>query len=131
MERLANLLSRSKFASGCMSAEQIAVAAWAASVGKRLSVRTRAVTLVDGRLIVEVPDEVWKKQLRPLEGQIVDNLEKVLGDRRVKSIAYRIAIPRRGPAREESLELVRDDADGIADPILNRIYRAKRRRATA
>jgi len=131
MERLANLLSRSKLASGCMSAGQVAVAAWTAAVGKRLSARTRAVALVDGRLVVEVPDEIWKQQLSPLEGQIVANLAEVLGDRRVKAVVYRVAAPRRGPGREEALPAVRDEADGIADPIFSRIYRAKRRRATA
>jgi predicted nucleic acid-binding Zn ribbon protein len=129
MERAAKLLGQSKLAGRCFTRQQLAVAAWPAAVGKKVAAHTKAVTVAGNRLIVEVEDEVWRRQLTPLESQIVPRIAATAGTGVVASIHYRVAVPRRLPVREHNVVRSADEADQIADPILSRIYKAKRKRA--
>jgi hypothetical protein len=138
MERAANLLRKWKLADGCVTSDQVAIAAWPLAAGKKVAAHSRAVGLVRGRLVVEVSDEIWRNQLRTVRGFILNKLEKDLGAKVVNDIEFRVVPPRRGPGREE--RVVRgplfhpqppDEADLIADPDLATIYKYKRKRATA
>jgi hypothetical protein len=128
MERAGRVIGKLKFRE---SDEHLAVAAWRAAVGNRIALRTHAVTLVRSRLVVEVEDAVWQRQLFALRGQILKRLEEVVGRRIVEGLEFRIAVPRMGPSRAESLNPSADEADAIRDPVLRSIYKASRKKATA
>ncbi len=110
-----------------LSDEQIALASWRVAVGERLASRTNPIALVRDRLVVEVEDAVWQRQLFTLRSQIMRQLENAAGRRIVEQLEFRIALPKRKPARAESL----DEADGIKDAYLRNIYKAARRKASA
>ena len=133
MKRAANVLGKSTFAAGCVSGEQIAVAAWPGAIGKKVAAHTRAVTLVDGKLLVDVEDVVWQKQLTTLKRQILSRIAQVMGAGVVKDLHFRVGVAKKMPARAEQVVrgLPLDDADRIEDPILRHIYIANRKRATA
>jgi len=129
MERAGRLLGKSKSALSCLSPEELAKAAWRAAVGKRIASRAVAVSLVRSRLVIEVEDEIWRKNLWTLRGQILRKLDEVFGSGVVTELEFRLGLTRRMPQREE--RPVRDEADHIEDPVLRSLYRTARRRATA
>jgi hypothetical protein len=141
MDQASRIIARWSGASAVISPERIACSAWNKAVGKRLAERTRAIKLVRDRLVVEVEDEVWRKNLWSLRYQILKNIEKAIGTQIVADVEFRVMPPRRGPQREESPglhpagynveDVVEDDSMEIADPGLRRIYRNSRRRETA
>ncbi len=114
------------------------LAAWPAAVGKRLANRTRAVAVRGTHLIVEVEDDSWRRNLWGLRHQILRNMVDLLEEATPRDIEFRIGIPRRPPKSEtveNAFQLVAphvpDEADGIADPVLRRIYLNSRRKARA
>lgn len=110
--------------------EQIATACWMKAVGKKIAQHTRVRGLVRNRLIVEVEDTVWQRNLHSLSRHITANLEKVLGRGIVTEMEFRVVPLRREPQRAIA-SIPTDDAEGIADPGLRRLYRASRLRETA
>lgn len=85
--------------------------------------------LFGNRIVVNVEDAVWQAQLTTMRQQIIDRLAQVLGRKIVTDIQFRVVPPRPKPQREtEAFAL--DEADGIPNPVLRRIYRASRKRAT-
>lgn len=104
-----------------------------AAVGRELGHRTRPTWLAKGRLTVEVDGAEWREQMYPLSGQILARLNKLLGESLVSRIDYRVARPlRRPPGRAESAagrNEPLDEASGIQDPQLRRLYRASMKRA--
>lgn len=134
MERAGRVLGSIGLSRRGVSDEQIAIAAWPVAVGKKIAGRTTAVRMVRDRLIVEVEDHVWQRQLFVLRDQILRGMEKATGRRLVEQLEFRVAVPKRPAARSEvrTAEVAAaDDADGIRDPFLRDIYKAARRRATA
>ncbi len=134
MERAASLLARLK--SKNLPVEELARAAWPTAAGKKLASRTRATHMVRETLIIEVEDAVWRQQLHALRFQILRNLGRVLGPDVVRDVEFRIGVPRRPPQREtlvspDAAAGKRDEADGIDDPVLRRIYKQSRRAAGA
>ena len=130
---IGNLSAASKGRKGedpLMDAGQIACAAWARAVGKKIAQHTRPSRLVRGRLIVEVEDAVWQRNLFTLTKHITSNLEKALGPGIVSEIEFRILPPRREPQRA-AVSLPEDESDLIADPGLRRLYRAARQKEIA
>lgn len=132
MERAANSLAKMKL-SAKMSGEELARAAWPAAVGKRIAARASVTALVRDRLVVEVEDAVWQKQLFHLRYQILRKVAEIIGDEIVRDIEFRIAIPRRPPQIAASLSESRasDEADGIKDPVLRTLYKEARKKASA
>jgi hypothetical protein len=139
MERAGKLMGKWKLSRNCTSQEEIAKAAWPVAVGKRVASHTGGVKLVRSSLVVEVEDDIWRRQLFSLRGQILKRLEDVLGEGIVTDIEFRTAVPRRLPQREErpwrraeeQSALPGDEADRIEDPVLRRSYKAARRRRSA
>ena len=84
--------------------------------------------LVRERLVVEVEDAMWQRNLHGLRGQILAKLNELLGAEAPSDIEFRIGVPRRPPQREE---LSADEADMIGDPVMARIYKISRRKALA
>jgi len=129
MERAGRSFARWTAAQAHLSTEEMVVAAWPAAVGRRLAVRTRAVAMVRSRLVIEVEDSLWQRNLYLMRHQILAKLGDLLGGNAPGDLEFRIGIPRRPPQREDSA--VRDEADAISDPVLSRIYRISRRKAGA
>jgi hypothetical protein len=134
MDPASRIIARWPDAADVITHERIACGAWKRSVGKKVAQRTRALKLVRTTLVVEVEDEMWKKNLWGLRYQILHNLAKAIGPEIVTDLELRIMPQRFGPQRADSVERVvtpADEADTIADPGLRRIYKAARRRETA
>lgn len=140
MERAGRIIARLRTAQKHFTREELTLAAWPAAIGKRLAGRTRAVALQGNNVVVLVEDDQWRRNLYGLRSQILRNLSDLLESAAPQGIEFRIGVPRRPPQREEdltsfsltspSIRLV-DDADGIVDPVLRRIYVNSRRKARA
>jgi hypothetical protein len=131
MERASKLIRGLGLPGDTLSAEELACTAWPGAVGKKVASHTRAAKLVRTKLVVEVEDSIWQRQLFSLSGQILSSLARVIGKGIVDDLEFKIAPRRREPARatvSTSAPLL-DEADGIADPVLRDIYRASRKRA--
>jgi hypothetical protein len=131
MERAGRVIGKLGISRRDLSDEQVAIGAWPVAVGKRLALRANAVRLVRERLVVEVEDVIWQRQLFGLRHQIMQQLETAAGRRIVEEIEFRVAVPKRQPARAESLTRSTDEAEGIRDPFMRNIYKAARKKASA
>ncbi len=136
MEHAGGVLARSRTARRCLSAEELALAAWPSAVGAKAARHTRAVALAGETLIVEAGDELWLRNLELLAGQILANLRRALGDAAPARIEYRLGAPRR-PVRSEAAEREfrlcspGDEAARIEDPVLRLVYMKSKRKALA
>jgi hypothetical protein len=138
MERAARLIKSNKFSQKVFTDEDLARAVWPTAVGKAIAAHTLRVKLVRETLVVEVEDSVWQKQLYCLSLQIVDRLRRVTGSDAIKDVEFRVGAPRRQPQRAIARESSSvdpanppDEADGIQDPVLKKLYRLSRKKATA
>jgi hypothetical protein len=134
MERVSRLIGRLPSGGSAIDAEGLARAAWPAAVGKKIAARTRTGRMVRTKLIVEVEDKIWQRQLFALSGQILSSLARQLGPGIVEEVEFRIVPPRRDFQRAETAQsalISLDDADQIADSDLRRIYRNARKKALA
>src|SRR5687767_9893286 len=111
MERAGRVLGNLKLAKHGVSDEEMVRSAWPAAVGRKIAVRTHAVGMVRTRLVVEVEDHVWQKQLWTLRGQILKRFEQVLGRVVVEELEFKIAVPRIQPVRAEAARVSNDEAD--------------------
>ena len=105
MERASKLIRGLRLPSDTISAEELACSAWAEAVGKKIASHTRAVRLVRTRLVVEVEDKTWQRQLWALAPFIVSNLQKHLGGGLVDDLEFRAVPRRREPQRAERFAL--------------------------
>ena len=94
MERASKLIRGLRLSGDVLSAGELACAAWPQAVGKRIAAHTRASRMVRTRLIVEVEDHIWQRQLFALTPYILSNLEKELRRRP----GGRPGVPHRAPA---------------------------------
>ncbi len=133
MQRASQLIRSLQLPGDTISAEELACACWPQAVGRKIAAHTRAVKMVRARLIVEVEDSIWQRQLFGLSHQIVRNLAKSLGAGLVEDVEFRVAPRKREPerARVALPGLAMDEAEGIADPVLRGIYKASRKKAQA
>jgi hypothetical protein len=129
MERASKLIRGLGLPGDTLSVEELACAAWPGAVGKRIASHTRAAKLVRTKLVVEVEDVIWQRQLFSLSWQILRNLVKGIGPGVVEDLEFKIVPRRREPARAQVSMPLLDEADAIADPVLRGIYRASRKRA--
>ncbi len=125
MERAGKTVARLLVRPG-VPAEDVAKAAWPAAVGRRIAEYARAVALVRDKLVVEVDDGVWQRQLWQMRTPILAKLQGLLGTNLVNDLEFRIAVPRRPPARSAS-----HSAGEIEDPVLRRNYLASERRSVS
>lgn len=138
MERAARLIRKNKLSNEIFTDEDLNRALWPAAVGKAIAAHTSRIKLVRNTLVVEVEDAVWQKQLFPLASQIVGRIQKVAGNDTVRDVEFRVAVPRRQPVRaatrEGQLQSPNqhfDEAEDIRDPVLKKVYRLSRKKATA
>lgn len=130
MERAGKSLGKLKF-SDQISTGELTCSAWPVAVGKRIARHATAVTLVRDRLVVEVDDAIWQKQLFHLRHAILKRLQDVIGDELVKELEFRIAVQRRPVEAAVTVAPSGDEADSIADPVFRLLYRQARKKATA
>ena len=134
MERASRLIGKLTSGGSPLDADDLARAAWPLAVGKIVAARTRAARMVRTRLIVEVEDLIWKKQLLTLSRQILTNLERHLGQGVIEELEFRVMPLRRDAQRAQVAQpalAASDEADAIADPVLRNIYKCARRKAGA
>ena len=135
MERASKLIRGMGLPSDTLTATELACAAWPNAVGKRIAQHTRAARLVRSKLIVEVEDHIWQRQLFTLSYQILKNLTKAIGPGLIDELEFKIIPRRRDPARanvaQPAATPLFDEADAIADPVLRHIYVASRKKALA
>ena len=133
MQRASQLIRSLRLPGEALDVEALACACWPQAVGRKVAAHTRAVRMVRARLIVEVEDDTWQRQLFGLSRQILRNLERNLGAGLVGDVEFRVAPRKREPerARVAAPRLPVDEADGIGDPVLRGIYRASRKKAEA
>ena len=133
MERLSKLICGLRLPGDMITEGDLACAAWPQEVGKRIAAHTRAAKLVRRRLVVEVEDQIWQRQLFVLGYHIVRNLEKQLGPDVVEDLEFRVVPRRREPQRavQSVAALMADEADAISDPVLRSLYKASRTKARA
>jgi hypothetical protein len=130
MERASRFIGK---LTGPIDVDQLACAAWPMAVGKKVAAHTRATRMVRNRLIVEVSDVIWRKQLLTLSAQILTNLERHLGQGIVEDLEFRVMPPRRDAQRAAVAQpsLASDEADEIADPVMRHMYKMSRKKALA
>jgi hypothetical protein len=92
MERLSKTLPAILKASGAPEevAEAACFAAWKHAVGDGLSSHAVPVQVQNSTLVIAVADNIWKKQLEHMRGQLLFRLNSVLGQAIVKSIELRV-----------------------------------------
>jgi hypothetical protein len=134
MERASRFIGRLKFPDDSVSGEQLVCAAWSATVGTRIAKHARAERLVRTKLIVGVDDSVWQRQLFGMSRMILSKLTENLGEGLVvDELEFRVAPQRRGPQRAErsTPAAPEDEADGIEDVDLRRLYITSRKKELA
>ena len=138
MERAARLIKNDKYSKRIIEDDAIVQAVWPAAVGKAIARHTGNLKIVRECLVVEVEDALWQKQLHSLRNQIVDRVQKLTGNAAIQRVEFRVGIPKRAPQRTEiahSRPVLQgtepDEADQIQDPVLKKVYRLSRKRATA
>ena|SRR5579859_1147836 len=134
MERASRLMGQLKFPNDSVSGEQLVCAAWSATVGARIARHARAERLVRTKLIVGVDDSVWQRHLFGMSQMILSKLTENLGEGLVvDQLEFRVAAPRRGPQRAErsTSAIPLDEADGIEDADLRRLYITSRKKELA
>jgi predicted nucleic acid-binding Zn ribbon protein len=133
MERASKLIRGLRLSDDLVAPEQLCCAAWPEAVGKKIAAHTRPAKLVRTRLVVEVEDHTWQRQLFTLTPHILNNLETTLGRGLVEDLEFRIVPRRREPvmARQAMPALPADDADAIVDPVMRDLYKLSRKKAQA
>ena len=133
MERASKLIRGLSLPCDTMSAEELACAVWPQAVGKKVAAHTRAARLVRTRLVIEVEDVTWQRQLNALSRHIVSNLGKAMGAGMVEDLEFRVVPRRREPQRatQPTPALFADESNAIADPVMRSLYRAARKKALA
>jgi len=133
MERASKVIRGLRLPGDTLTPEELARGAWANAVGKRIAEHTRPAKLVRTKLVIEVEDHIWQRQLFSLSYWILNNLRKGIGEGIVDDLEFKVVPRRREPARATvSVPTpLFDEADGIEDPVLRDIYRAARKRSRA
>lgn len=133
MEPASRVIGGLRLPSDTFTAEELVCTAWAGSVGKKVAAHTRALKLVRDRLVVEVEDATWQRQLWALRLQILQNLAKSVGAAIVQDVEFRVMPRRREPQRAVALAAAAppDEANLIEDPVLRGLYRQSRKKALA
>jgi predicted nucleic acid-binding Zn ribbon protein len=94
-------------------AEAACVAMWRQAVGEVLASHAVPIQLRDQNLTVAVDDNLWKKQLEQMRGQLLSRLNYVLGQAWVTSIEIRVdpkalAASRKPPQESVKVEIDRE-----------------------
>ncbi len=117
-------------------ADEIIRCAWEHLAGRLLAGRTRPLRVFQNRLIVEVPDSSWPRQMRRYESLLIERIGRLLGEKVVTGLewhvnpalaaplaapdqAAEVIPPRIPPQTDASLE---GAAKKIRDPELRQLF---------
>ncbi len=110
--------------------EELVRTYWPSTVGPQIARRTRPVRILKGRLIVDIEGQEWRRQLAPMGRTIARQLNGAVGKDVLEDVEFRVMVPNiRPPGRAqtatgtEDSHQRQDEASGIEDPNLRRIYR--------
>jgi len=136
MQRIAEMLPEvyRKLAREAADEQALLLGLWPVVVGAKIAARTRPLRLSGSTLEVQTADQQWRKELARMIPDIIRRLNAASGKSVVQDLQFLVDVKRapRPPRRAASATgLKRDEADGIADPELRRLYRLSRRRAQA
>ena len=137
MQRASRLILNKKVSREIISDDDVVTAVWPSAVGKAIAAHTLRLKMVRSKLVVEVEDAIWQRQLYSLSGQILNRLRTLLIDGKVEDIEFRVGAPKRPTQRAVAvrntplLDNPRDEADSIQDPVLKKVYQLSRRKASA
>ncbi len=140
MERAGRIIAKLAKAREHLSAQDLVFAAWPAAAGRPIAAHTRTVAFYQGKLLIEVEDDLWKRNLNAFQSQLLRNLKDLLEDVAPREIEFKVAAMRKAPRAEHHTparsravggSLFPDEADAIPDPVLRRIYVNSRRKALA
>jgi predicted nucleic acid-binding Zn ribbon protein len=70
--------------------EEAPVLAWPVVCGTTVAEKTRALSFVDGVLVVAVPDTAWRSQLQQMYQQYLAGLNQIAG-KQVRNISFVVA----------------------------------------
>ena len=70
--------------------EEAPVLAWPVVCGATVAEKTRALSFVDGVLVVAVPDTAWRNQLQQMYQQYLAGLNQIAG-KQVRNISFVVA----------------------------------------
>lgn len=114
-------------------AEAACVALWKQAVGEGLSGHAVPIQLREQKLTVAVEDNLWKRQLEQMRGQLLSRLNYVLGQGTVKSIELHVDPKQlaalRGPAKESAKPKVEHAAPAELLGVAARLEDVELRRA--
>ena len=101
-------------------AEDLIRSAWNHLAGRRLAARTRPLRIYRGKLVVEVPESSWARQLRSFEGALLDRVNRLLGERRISDVEWHVNAALEAPVDSTSRkpprrEVRRPDDDRTLD----------------
>lgn len=133
MERAGRLIGKMDLSRQLADAETRARNAWPVAAGKKIAAHTRATALVRDKLVVEVEDAVWQRQLSTLRHFLLRNLAREMGEAVVSEIDFRPMPRRREPQRAQSArpaDPVIDPAEQIGDPVLALVYKRSKVRSS-
>jgi hypothetical protein len=141
MERAARVLRKTQQSRSILDDSQAIEAVWPTAVGRSIARHVSRLRLVRSTLVVDVEDVIWQRQLRSLDGQILERIKLLLPDVAITGLEFRIGLPRRDPQRASTAfssapaacpgNISDDEADCIQDPVLKRVYQISRRKASA
>ncbi len=131
MESISRIFGKLSAADRPISQEQLVLSAWPGAVGKKIASHTRAAKMVRTRLVIEVEDQIWQRQLFVMQRQILANLESKVGRGLVDELYFKIVPRRIEPQRAPSSLFAQDEADRIADPGMRHVYKQARRKESA
>jgi len=135
MERALKTIVKLRLSQDSEAREKLVCRGWPVAVGKTIAAHSRALRMVRQTLIVEVEDAIWQRQLFSLREQILARLSQTLGAGMVEDVEFRIGLRRPMPHREERganpQAQLWDEADGIRDPVMRKLYIRSRRKALA
>ena len=110
--------------------EELVRTYWPSTVGPHIARRTRPVRILNGRLIVDIEGHEWRRQLAPMGRTIARRLNGAVGKDVLEDVEFRVVVPAiRPPGRAQTAteaeepQQRHDEASGIEDPNLRRIYR--------
>jgi hypothetical protein len=136
MERAGRLISKLKIPKEVLEPEALARTAWPVAVGRKIAAHARAARIVRTTLVIECEDSIWQNHLFTLSGQIIRNLQSILGPHMITSLDFRPMVPRRGPqvavaVRKEAVPVTHklsDEADSIPDAVFRHLYKQSRKK---
>ncbi len=116
--------------------EELVRTYWPSVVGPYIARRTKPVRILKGRLIVDIEGHEWRRQLAPMGRSIARRLNGAVGKDALEDVEFRVVVPAiRPPGRARTAtgaevpQQPHDEASGINDPNLRRIYRRSMKKA--